>query len=249
MIFGCPWRPPAPCPIPTHPPGTGCLATLADWVSRVKKGSGTGRRNQITPIDHLLPALLRELGPRPQNQSPAIMSERRLLPTQGSWERHGRLCVVARSDTPYHTSQRDAATSQKRCDCNWRPALERARSGERGCTDKPSMSRKGPALCGDLLSDIMRYGGIYLRSLAVIWIDTWAKKKKKKGTGWRAIGWVVVFQMPAAAPTVWESPGVSTGGKHTGLMDHIPSSNTSVHCCTYCIFKGRVCFIYRIWYA
>lgn len=33
--------------------GLGCLVTLADWVSRVKKGSGTGRRNQITPIDHL----------------------------------------------------------------------------------------------------------------------------------------------------------------------------------------------------
>lgn len=30
-----------------HPPGTGSLATLADCVIRVKKGSGTGRRNQI----------------------------------------------------------------------------------------------------------------------------------------------------------------------------------------------------------
>ncbi len=59
-----------------HPPGTGCLATLADCVSRVKKGSGMGRRNQITPIDHLLSALLWELRPWPQNQSPAIMSEK-----------------------------------------------------------------------------------------------------------------------------------------------------------------------------
>lgn len=47
-----------PRPIAKHPPGTGFLATLADWVSRVKKGSGTGQRNQITPIDHLLPVLL-----------------------------------------------------------------------------------------------------------------------------------------------------------------------------------------------
>lgn len=125
LIFGCPGRPPAPRPIPTHPPGTGCPATLADWVSRVKKGSGTGSRNQITPIDHLLSALLWELRPRPRNQSPAIMSERGLLRTQGSRERHGRLCVVARSDIPYLTSLCDAATVLT-SDCNWRPALESA---------------------------------------------------------------------------------------------------------------------------
>lgn len=42
-----------PHPMATRPPGSGLPATLADWVSRVKKGSGTGRRNRITPIDHL----------------------------------------------------------------------------------------------------------------------------------------------------------------------------------------------------
>lgn len=43
-------------PIAAHPPGApGLLATLPDWVSRVKTRSGTERRNQITPIDHLLP--------------------------------------------------------------------------------------------------------------------------------------------------------------------------------------------------
>lgn len=93
-LFGDQEGPPAPRPLPLHPPWIGRLATLADWVSKVKKGSGTGRRNQITPIDHPLCVLLWEPRPRPQNQSPAIVSERGLLRTQESRQRHGRLCVL-----------------------------------------------------------------------------------------------------------------------------------------------------------
>ena len=158
VIFGCPRRPPAPRPIPAHPPGTGCLATLADWVSRVKKGSGTGRRNQITPIDHLHPALPLRAEATATKSKPCRRVWEGLLRTQGSWERHAGLCVVARSDIPYRTSWCDAATTHSpgRCDCSWRPAWERDRAGfTQTSTDEPSMSRKGP----DLLSDIMRYGG------------------------------------------------------------------------------------------
>lgn len=72
VIFWYSGKPLAPHPLATHPPGTGCLATLADWVSRVKKGSGTGQRNQITPIDHPLSALRWELRPQPWKSKPCL---------------------------------------------------------------------------------------------------------------------------------------------------------------------------------
>lgn len=184
VILWCPERPPAPRPLPAHPPGTGCLATLADWVSRVKKGSGTGRTNQITPIDHLLCALLWELRPRPQNQSPAITSERGLFRTKGAKRHMAGFCVAAQSDVSYCTSPCDAATAHccKWFDCKEISGTMADRSGEQGCTDKRSVSRKGCALRWP----IIRYyeiWGIYLGSLAVIWIDSQVLKGVSSGEG------------------------------------------------------------------
>lgn len=144
-IFRCPGRPATPRPIATHPPGAGLLATLADWVSGVKTGSGTERRNQITPIDHLLPALLWE----PRSHGHKIKAlPLRLWPARytdrGSRERQTR-ALFGRSRIPYCTLPCNAATthSRKRCDCNWRAARD---SGGQARTDKPSTSRKGPAV-------------------------------------------------------------------------------------------------------
>lgn len=76
VIFRRSRRPPAHHPLPLQPLGNGCLATAADWVSKVKKGSGTGWRNQITPIDHPLCELRWETKKRLQkNLSHAFMSE------------------------------------------------------------------------------------------------------------------------------------------------------------------------------
>lgn len=144
-IFRCPGRPATPRPITTHPPGAGLLATLADWVSRVKMGSGTERRNQITPIDHLLPALLWE--PRSHGHKIKALPSR-LWPARytdkGSWERQTQ-ALFGWSHIPYRTLPCNAATthSHKRCDCNWRAARD---SGGQARTDKSSMSRKGPVV-------------------------------------------------------------------------------------------------------
>lgn len=74
--------------------GPGLLATLPDWVSRVKTRSGTERRNQITPIDHLLPLHFSESPghTHPQNQSPAITSAAVALLRPASPQRQRRLC-------------------------------------------------------------------------------------------------------------------------------------------------------------
>lgn len=74
--------------------GPGLLATLPDWVSRVKTRSGTERRNQITPIDHLLPLHFSESPghTHPQNQSAAITSAAVTLLGRASRRRQRWLC-------------------------------------------------------------------------------------------------------------------------------------------------------------
>lgn len=119
------WR-----PIQSHRilPG---VVSQQHWLigfSRVKKGSGTGRRNRITTIDHLPARESRGHGHK--NQS----------------------CAIISGDDPRRPSRRKARTPPhggERCGCNWRTVWWDENSG-------------------DLLAD----SGIYLRPLAVIWIDT-----------------------------------------------------------------------------
>lgn len=139
--------------------GPGLLATLPDWVSRVKTRSGTERWTQITPIDHLLPLHFSESpGHTPTKSKPCHHVHRAAQTGQPT---ETTAALFSWSSIPNRTSPCSAAAtthSHRPCDCTGRVTRETAR---KACADKSSTLRKGPAVTF-LYSE---HEGYYLRSL------------------------------------------------------------------------------------
>lgn len=109
--------------------GPGLLATLPDWVSRVKTRSGTERRNQITPIDHLLPLHFSESPGHTPTKSKPCHHVRDGRAAQTGQPTETTAALFSRSGIPNRTSPCNAAAtthSHRPCDCNGRAARQSA---------------------------------------------------------------------------------------------------------------------------